>query len=161
MIKNTQKHELLFLGHWESKSSLTRQLKISYENKHSIKMYSRNHNSYYLLSTNICQTLCPRGMEEMVPFWTTSRFFSKSETYFVGDRLSDERTRKCVWRSVYDPDRTWRTFNFILLALKATENVLKKHDYVFHSARSLITVNPGLKIQMTWQEFKMRQEIIK
>lgn len=41
MIKNTQKQELLFLGHWESKSSLTRQLKISYENKLSIKMYSR------------------------------------------------------------------------------------------------------------------------
>lgn len=68
MIKNTQKQELLFLGHWESKSSLTRQLKISYENKLSIKMYSRNHNSYYLLSTNICQTLCQRGREEMVPF---------------------------------------------------------------------------------------------
>ena len=68
MIKNTQKQELLFLGHWESKSSLTRQLKISYENKLSIKMYSQNHNSYYLLSTNICQTLCQRGMEEMVPF---------------------------------------------------------------------------------------------
>lgn len=45
------------------------ELKIPYENTPNIKKkYSQNHNSYYLLTTNTCQTLCQRSMKEMVPF---------------------------------------------------------------------------------------------